>query len=47
MVIADDEGDALEAALLEAGQKLTPMHFGLTERGADAQNGALALRVDT
>ena len=47
MVIADDEGDALEAALLEAGQELTPMHFGLTERGADAQNGALALRVDT
>ena len=47
MIIPDDELDAVEASLLQAGQKVAPMHFGFTEFGADAQDRTFALMVNT
>ena len=36
VVIADDELDAVETALLQALEELAPMGFGFTEGDADA-----------
>ena len=47
MVVADDEGDAVKAALLEAGEELAPVGLGLAEGDADAENGAFAEVVHT
>jgi len=46
MVVADDELDAVQAALLQALEELAPMGLGFTEGDADAQDGAFALGVD-
>src|SRR5438876_410337 len=45
-MVTDDALDAVEAALLEALEELSPMDFGFTEGDADAEDGALAVRVD-
>ena len=42
VVIADDELDAVQAALLQALEEGPPMHLGFTERDADAEDGAFA-----
>ena len=46
VVVADDEGDAAQAALDEALEEGAPMHLGFTEGDADAQDGTLAIRRD-
>ena len=46
VVVADNELNAVETALLQALEELAPMDFGFTESDADAQDGAFALRVD-
>src|ERR1035437_10136766 len=42
VVVADDELDPAEAAPDQALEKGSPMHFGLAEGDADAEQGALA-----
>lgn len=46
VIVTDEELDAVEAALDEALEKGAPMHFGFTESGADAQDGAFAVGTD-
>ena len=46
MIVADDEGDAAQAALDQALEEGPPMHLGFTEGDADAEDGALALGSD-
>jgi hypothetical protein len=46
VIIADDEGDAAEAALDEALEEDAPMHFRLTEGDTHAENGTLAFGGD-
>ena len=46
VVVADDELDAVETALLQALEELAPMDFGFAQGDADAQDGAFALGVD-
>jgi len=43
MIIADDEGDAVESAFLEGGEEGAPVDFGLADRGADAKDGTGAV----
>ncbi len=42
MLVADDDGDAAEAALNKALKEGAPVCFGLAEGDADAENGAVA-----
>jgi hypothetical protein len=42
VVVADDEGDATEAALDKALEEGAPVCLGFTEGDTDAQNGAMA-----
>ena len=42
VVVADDEGNAAEAALNKALKEGAPVCFGLAEGDADAENGAVA-----
>jgi hypothetical protein len=46
MIVADDVGDAAEAALDEALEEGAPMDLGFAEGDADPQDGALAVGVD-
>ena len=46
VIIADDVGGAVEAPLLEGTEEVTPVSLGFAERGADAENGALAGGID-
>lgn len=46
MIIADDEGDSMEAALLQGTQEVAPVSLGLAESGADPQDGALTGGID-
>ena len=46
MIVADDEADAAQAAGDEAFEEVAPMHFGLAEGHADAQEGAFAVGAD-
>ena len=46
VVVADDEGDAAQAALDEALEESPPMHFGFTEGDAHPEDGALACGRD-
>ncbi len=46
MIVADDELNAVEAALLQALQKLSPMQFGFGEFATDAQHGAFAFGIE-
>ena len=46
VVVADDELDAVETALLQALEEVAPMDFRFTEGDADAQDRAFAFRVD-
>src|SRR5450759_4269383 len=46
VVVADDELDAVETALLQALEELAPMGFGFTEGDADAQDRAFTFGVD-
>src|SRR5450759_602128 len=46
VVVADDELDAVETALLQALEEVTPMDLGFTEGDADAQDGAFTFGVD-
>lgn len=46
MIIADDVGDPLEAAELQAEEEVAPMRFGLAEGDAEAENGAFAEGID-
>ena len=43
MIVADDVGDAAQAALDQALEEGPPMHLGFTEGDAHAQDGALAV----
>jgi hypothetical protein len=47
VVIADDEGDATEAALDETLEEGAPVRLGFAEGDTDAQNGAMAGGGDT
>jgi hypothetical protein len=47
MVVADDQLHAVQAALVEAGQKMAPVGFGFAQGDTDAKNGAFAVRADT
>ncbi len=47
MVVADDEGDATEAALDKALEEGAPVSLGFTEGDTHAQNGAMAAGGDT
>ena len=46
VVVADDELEAVQTALLQALEEVAPMDFGFAQGDADAQDGALALGVD-
>ncbi len=46
VVVADDEGDATEAALDKALKEGAPVCLGFTEGDTDAQNGAMAAGGD-
>ena len=46
MIVADDVGDAAQAALDEALEESAPMHFGFAESDAHAEDGAFALGSD-
>jgi hypothetical protein len=46
VIIADDEGDAAQAALDEAVEEGAPMHFGFTEGDAHAEDGTFAVGRD-
>ena len=46
VVIGDDEGDTVEAAVLEGGEEVAPVDFGFGESDADADNGAFAIGAD-
>ena len=46
VVITDEQRGGMEAALLEAGEKGTPVDLGFAEGDADAQNGAFAIGAD-
>jgi hypothetical protein len=46
VIIADDEGGAVETPLLKGTQEVTPVGLSFAERGADAENGALAGGID-
>ena len=46
VVVADDELEAVETALLQALEEVAPMDFGFAQGDADAQDGAFALGVD-
>jgi len=45
MIVADDGGDAAQAALEEALEEGSPMHFGLTEGDTHAEDDPLACGV--
>ena len=47
VVVADDEGDATEAALDETLEEGAPVRLGFAEGDTDAQNGAMAGGGDT
>jgi hypothetical protein len=46
VIVADDEGDAAQAALDQALEEGPPMHLGFTEGDAHAEDGALAFGSD-
>ncbi len=46
VIVADDEGDPVQAALLERVEESTPVDVGFGERGADAEDGAGAASID-
>ena len=46
VVITDEQSGGMEAALLEAGEKGTPMNLGFAQGDADAQNAAFAIGTD-
>ena len=46
MIVADDVGDAAQAALQEALEEGPPMHFGLTEGDTHTEDDALACGGD-
>lgn len=46
VVVAGDQLNSMQAALLEAGEEGAPMDFGFAQGGADAQDGAFALGAD-
>ncbi len=41
VVIADDEGNTVEAAVLERGEEVAPVNLGFAECSADAEDGAM------
>ena len=46
VIVADDEGDAVQAALLERVEEGTPVDVDFGKRGADAEDSAGAAGVD-
>jgi hypothetical protein len=46
MIVADDELDAVQAALIEALEEGAPVDLGFAEGDADAQEGAFAVGID-
>lgn len=44
--VADEEGEAVEAAGLEGGKEGTPVSLGLAQSRADAENGTFSIRAD-
>ena len=42
MIIADEEGGAVETAFLQRVEKVAPMDVGLAQGGADAEDAALS-----
>ena len=46
VVVTDEQGGGMKAALLEVGEKGPPMDLGFAEGDADAQNGAFAIGAD-
>jgi hypothetical protein len=46
MVVTDDEGDAMEAAVVERAQEVAPVDMSFGEGDVDAENGACSRGVD-
>jgi hypothetical protein len=46
VIVADDEEDAVEAALLQRAKEVAPVNLGFAQRGADAQDRAPAVLVN-
>src|SRR5688500_415768 len=46
IIIDDDEGGAVEAALLERAQKVAPVDLSFTQGGGDAEDPTLAGGID-